>query len=405
MPRRMPQNSGDGGRSGRDGGPSIIESAEIPDTEEVNKKGENRCRFVFSPPARPRASPDRIGQPAASPTGRWARGESRCQTPGGNELKASSGGRFRQPASLRGPMTPRESGGFGMISEEIGVPLEVRPMETPFPGMDPYLEHLALWPSLHTRLIVAIANQLRPQIRPRYVASVEDRVFIESASHDRIPDVWVQETGSGRRVPPQQAGTAIATPLVVEVQQLEVREHYIAILAPIPRSRGRDRHRTRQPQQQEGGSRPDSYLAKQREIRGGECHLVEIDLCRSRQTRHERPEGLPQVGEALRLPSLVNRWPARSRFELHPPAASAIPCRRSASLSPSPTRTLPFLAPARHWSKSMSRPTICSACSTTSPASLRSAEDREWATAKWRAYRRAHANLFRTRTVAKPPRG
>ena len=70
-----------------------------------------------------------------------------------------------------------------------------RIMETPFPGMDPYLEHPALWPSVHTRLIVALANQLGPKIRPRYVASVEDRVFIESADQDRIPDVLVRETG------------------------------------------------------------------------------------------------------------------------------------------------------------------------------------------------------------------
>jgi hypothetical protein len=27
-------------------------------------------------------------------------------------------------------------------------------MNTPFPGMDPYLEHPALWPGIHARLIV-----------------------------------------------------------------------------------------------------------------------------------------------------------------------------------------------------------------------------------------------------------
>jgi hypothetical protein len=52
-------------------------------------------------------------------------------------------------------------------------------MAMPFPGMDPYLEHPILWPSVHMRLIVALANQLGPRIRPHYVASVEERVFIE----------------------------------------------------------------------------------------------------------------------------------------------------------------------------------------------------------------------------------
>ena len=158
-----------------------------------------------------------------------------------------------------------EWGGSGMIpGRDPGVPFEIRSMETPFPGMDPYLEHPALWPGVHTRLIVALADQLGPKIRPRYVASVEDRVFIESADHDRIPDVWVQETGTGRPVPAVHSGTAIATPLVVEVQQLEVREHYITIL---------DRYRDLgvvtvielvSPSNKAAGPGRDSYLAKQR---------------------------------------------------------------------------------------------------------------------------------------------
>src|SRR6516164_2232642 len=100
-------------------------------------------------------------------------------------------------------------------------------METPFPGMDPYLEHPALWPSVHTRLIVALANQLRPKVRLRYVASVEDRVFIEGPEQQRVPDVWVQKARSESRGARLAAGTETATPVVgeVEVQELEVHEH------------------------------------------------------------------------------------------------------------------------------------------------------------------------------------
>jgi hypothetical protein len=64
-------------------------------------------------------------------------------------------------------------------------------MDYPFPGMDPYLEHAVLWEGVHARLIVAIANQLQPQIDPRYVASVEERVYIELPQR-RIPDAWIQ---------------------------------------------------------------------------------------------------------------------------------------------------------------------------------------------------------------------
>ena len=76
-------------------------------------------------------------------------------------------------------------------------------MAMPFPGMDPYLEHPILWPSVHMRLIVALANQLGPRIRPHYVASVEERVFIEGPDQQRIPDVWIQKIATGR--PPSDA--------------------------------------------------------------------------------------------------------------------------------------------------------------------------------------------------------
>ncbi|MBM3222902.1 MAG: DUF4058 family protein [Candidatus Tectomicrobia bacterium] len=37
-------------------------------------------------------------------------------------------------------------------------------MPMPFPGMDPYLKRGGLWEDVHTRLIVAIADALEPQL-------------------------------------------------------------------------------------------------------------------------------------------------------------------------------------------------------------------------------------------------
>ena len=39
-------------------------------------------------------------------------------------------------------------------------------MPTPFPGMAPYLERAEVWEEVHTRLLVAIADALGPQVRP-----------------------------------------------------------------------------------------------------------------------------------------------------------------------------------------------------------------------------------------------
>ena len=62
-----------------------------------------------------------------------------------------------------------------------------------FPGMDPYLEEPILWHSFHQQMVVYLAETLQPLLLPRYVASVESRVFIETPD-DRViyPDVLVR---------------------------------------------------------------------------------------------------------------------------------------------------------------------------------------------------------------------
>ena len=51
-------------------------------------------------------------------------------------------------------------------------------MPTPFPGMDPYLEHPRLWPDVHNGLIADLRNTLAPQLRPRYYVALEERTYL-----------------------------------------------------------------------------------------------------------------------------------------------------------------------------------------------------------------------------------
>jgi hypothetical protein len=51
-------------------------------------------------------------------------------------------------------------------------------MASPFPGMNPYLESPAFWSEFHNRLMVAIADDLSPQLRPRYRVAIEQRVYL-----------------------------------------------------------------------------------------------------------------------------------------------------------------------------------------------------------------------------------
>lgn len=67
-------------------------------------------------------------------------------------------------------------------------------MRSPFPGMDPYLEAPEVWPEVHSRLSVAIADQLGEQLSDPYRVAIEKRIYIDGAEADLtvgIPDISV----------------------------------------------------------------------------------------------------------------------------------------------------------------------------------------------------------------------
>ncbi|MGB3508495.1 MAG: DUF4058 family protein [Microcoleaceae cyanobacterium] len=67
-------------------------------------------------------------------------------------------------------------------------------MPSPFPGMDPYLEHPDLWPGVHLFLISNLAQLLSPQLRPKYFVSVEVRMYEVNDTESLLvglPDVSV----------------------------------------------------------------------------------------------------------------------------------------------------------------------------------------------------------------------
>ncbi|MGH2543077.1 MAG: DUF4058 family protein, partial [Ardenticatenaceae bacterium] len=51
-------------------------------------------------------------------------------------------------------------------------------MKSPFPGMDPYLEHPSLWPDVHNSLIAAVRDDLSPRVAPRYYVALERRTYL-----------------------------------------------------------------------------------------------------------------------------------------------------------------------------------------------------------------------------------
>lgn len=161
-------------------------------------------------------------------------------------------------------------------------------MPSRFPGMDPYLENPELWPDVHHELIGQIRTALTPALRPRYMARIEQRIYIadedETSRTVRIPDVRIEKTAkrkNGKETSPIET-VAVAEPLTIPIlldeeikeARIEIRQcesnslvAVIEVLSPANKIRG-SRGR-------------ESFMEKRQEILSSDVHWIEIDLLRA----------------------------------------------------------------------------------------------------------------------------
>ena len=159
-------------------------------------------------------------------------------------------------------------------------------MPSPFPGMDPFIEAKNFWTDFHARINIAMSDAIQPLVRPRFYATVEHRLIIETPDlrlADRIPDVTILSDpaapGGGAAVLDRPA--AATQPLTVVLPtRTDFREHFIEIhdadggevvtvietLSPRNKCKG------------EAGR--GEYEAKRDSVLVSDASLVEIDLLR-----------------------------------------------------------------------------------------------------------------------------
>jgi Protein of unknown function (DUF4058) len=191
-------------------------------------------------------------------------------------------------------------------------------MSSPFPGMNPYLEHPELWTEVHSRLIVAMSDAIFPHLRPKYRVAVEKRVYQMTDGNSvlvGIPDVTIGRylTTKDKELSNIAVASPLANPITVnipipeEVQEsyLEVREvgtgevvTVIELLSPKNKRPGEGRK---------------AYDTKRQRVFGSSTHLVEIDLLRG-------GEPMPIVGSQIKSDYriLVSRSESRPQAELYP---------------------------------------------------------------------------------------
>jgi hypothetical protein len=172
-------------------------------------------------------------------------------------------------------------------------------MPSPFPGMNPYLEHPSLWAGIHHRLITAIANDLAPQLRPKYIVAIEERVYevkVETSLLVGVPDVLIQSSLSS---PPTESNLAVASPTTASptTQPVEVTlpipeiltEGYLEIRS-VETGEVVTIIEVLSPKNKQVGVGRLQYETKRLKILGSATHLVEIDLLR-------QGSPMPMVGQ------------------------------------------------------------------------------------------------------------
>jgi Protein of unknown function (DUF4058) len=160
-------------------------------------------------------------------------------------------------------------------------------MPSPFPGMDPYLEDPFFWHQFHSRLIVALANDLGRRLRPKYYAAIETRTYLEDVLDTvfvGIPDAIVF---SGTPAADTSGTTATITMPTAQpqkvrlVEPIEVKERYLEI-RKVGSKEVIVAIEVLSPKNKRGEGR-EIYLKKRQLILDSASHFVEIDLLRVAQ--------------------------------------------------------------------------------------------------------------------------
>jgi len=158
-------------------------------------------------------------------------------------------------------------------------------MPSPFPGMDPYLEHPAIWTTVHPLLATYAGEALNNLLPPHYVARVGERVYVVEPERSIYPDVAVFRHRLPEPAASAGGGTAVAAPAdlpwVLSALPMEIHEYFIEIVPVADQSRVVTVIEVLSPSNKTlGHEGRELYLAKQREVLHSDVHLLEIDLLR-----------------------------------------------------------------------------------------------------------------------------
>jgi hypothetical protein len=185
-------------------------------------------------------------------------------------------------------------------------------MHSPFPGMDPYLEHQALWPDVHNSLLAAIRDAMTPLVARRYFVALERRTYLLK-SDDLVfvgrPDLSVV----AERQPIYVTGaSSVVDVLDVEVPMVdEIGENYLEI-HEVKSGKLVTLLELLSPANKHSPEGRAQFLQKREEVLRTRTNLVELDLLRAGAP-------MPLAGRPVRSDYriLISRGWQRPRAQLY----------------------------------------------------------------------------------------
>jgi hypothetical protein len=195
-----------------------------------------------------------------------------------------------------------------------------KPMKSPFPGMDPYLEQF--WRDVHARLIIYSCDQLQDQLPEDLYARVEERIVLECGEplrEARYPDVRVVEYPHGGLAGASaEAGVAVAEPVRVHYAPEAITETYIEIIDAGTGQRVITVIEFLSLSNKYPGDGQDQFRRKQEDLRHGKVSLAEIDLLRGGQRALSLPAPNIPVGLRTTYQVCVRRGWEADIYEIYP---------------------------------------------------------------------------------------
>jgi hypothetical protein len=171
-------------------------------------------------------------------------------------------------------------------------------MDSPFPGMDPYLERF--WNDVHGKLVTYIADELNGFLPVRYRATMQGRVVIadleQPLSGARYPDVAVldwpasADAAGGVATASHSQRLLVRSPALLSYAGEPLTQHSVEIIDSKFGEKVVTAIEVLSPENKRPGDGMVQFRRKQDEYRHARVSRVEIDLLRDGRRMFEFPE-------------------------------------------------------------------------------------------------------------------